>query len=91
MAVISGEVGMRKPEERIFRLAADQLGLAPAECVFVDDVEGNITAARRSASRSCTIRIPIPTRVQLSSCWSLAKTSHGKPAYPRPSTPPQRT
>ena len=46
VAVISGEVGMRKPEERIFTLAADQLGLAPAECVFVDDVEGNITAAK---------------------------------------------
>ncbi len=43
--VISGLVGMRKPEERIFRLAADQLGLEPAECVFVDDMEGNITAA----------------------------------------------
>lgn len=45
-AVISGQVGMRKPEERIFRLATDRLGLAPAECIFVDDVEGNIVAAR---------------------------------------------
>jgi putative hydrolase of the HAD superfamily len=45
-AVISGRVGMRKPEERIFRLAATELGLEPEECVFVDDVEGNITAAR---------------------------------------------
>lgn len=45
-AVISGQVGMRKPEERIFRLAADRLGLAPAECAFVDDIEGNIVAAR---------------------------------------------
>ncbi len=45
-AVISGEVGMRKPEERIFRLAADRLGLSPAECVFVDDIEGNIVAAK---------------------------------------------
>jgi len=44
--VISGEVGMRKPEERIFRLAADRLGLPPGECVFVDDIEGNIVAAK---------------------------------------------
>jgi HAD superfamily hydrolase (TIGR01509 family) len=44
-AVISGEVGMRKPEERIFRLAAERLGLSPAECVFIDDIEGNIVAA----------------------------------------------
>jgi putative hydrolase of the HAD superfamily len=44
--VISAQVGMRKPEERIFLLAADELGLAPARCVFVDDMEGNIAAAR---------------------------------------------
>ena len=44
--VISAEVGMRKPEERIFLHAAGLLGLAPAECVFIDDVEANITAAQ---------------------------------------------
>jgi len=44
--VISGEVGMRKPEQRIFQLALSRLGLQAAECVFVDDVEGNITAAQ---------------------------------------------
>ena len=43
--VISAEVGMRKPEERIFRHAAGLLGLDPAECVFVDDIEVNVTAA----------------------------------------------
>jgi putative hydrolase of the HAD superfamily len=43
--VISGEVGMRKPEERIFRHATGLLGLEPAECVFIDDIEGNIAAA----------------------------------------------
>ena len=45
-AVISGEVGMRKPEERIFQLAATRLGVSPAESIFIDDLEGNITAAR---------------------------------------------
>ena len=43
--VISGEVGMRKPEPRIFRHAARALGLDAAECVFVDDIQANITAA----------------------------------------------
>jgi putative hydrolase of the HAD superfamily len=43
--VISGEVGMRKPEERIFRHATDLLGLAPGECVFIDDIEANVQAA----------------------------------------------
>jgi putative hydrolase of the HAD superfamily len=44
--VISAEVGMRKPEERIFRLAAELLGLEPAECVFIDDIEANVLAAQ---------------------------------------------
>ena len=43
--VISGEVGMRKPEERIFLHAAETLGLAPRQCVFVDDIEANVAAA----------------------------------------------
>jgi len=43
--VISAEVGMRKPEERIFRHAIDLIGLAPGECVFIDDIEANVRAA----------------------------------------------
>ena len=45
VVVISAEVGMRKPEERIFRHTAALLGLDPAECVFIDDIEANVTAA----------------------------------------------
>jgi epoxide hydrolase-like predicted phosphatase len=43
--VISGEVGMRKPEPRIFLHSAGLLGISPAECVFVDDLEANVKAA----------------------------------------------
>ena len=43
--VISAEVGMRKPEPGIFRLAAELLELEPGECVFIDDIEENIRAA----------------------------------------------
>lgn len=42
--VISGQVGMRKPEERIFRYTFDLMGLAPEDCVFVDDLAHNIRA-----------------------------------------------
>ena len=45
--VISGEVGMRKPEPRIFLHAAQLLGLAPEECVFIDDIQANISAAEQ--------------------------------------------
>ncbi|HYY09403.1 MAG TPA: HAD-IA family hydrolase, partial [Kineosporiaceae bacterium] len=36
--VISGRVGMRKPDAEIFRHTAELLGLEPAECVMVDDL-----------------------------------------------------
>ena len=44
--VISGEVGIRKPEPAIYALAAERLGLPPGECVFVDDLPGNLKPAR---------------------------------------------
>jgi epoxide hydrolase-like predicted phosphatase len=43
--VISGEVGMHKPEPDIFRLGAERLGVAPEECVFVDDLRENCAGA----------------------------------------------
>ncbi|GAA2423931.1 hypothetical protein GCM10010191_40100 [Actinomadura vinacea] len=44
--VISAEVGMRKPDERIFRHTVGLVGLPAEQCVFIDDVEHNVTAAR---------------------------------------------
>jgi FMN phosphatase YigB (HAD superfamily) len=35
--VISSEVGLRKPDPAIFRLALDQLGVDPADAMFVGD------------------------------------------------------
>ena len=37
--VLSYEVKMAKPDPQIFILAANNLGLQPEECVFVDDIE----------------------------------------------------
>jgi putative hydrolase of the HAD superfamily len=43
--VISGDVGMHKPEPEIFLLGAERIGVAPAECVFVDDLRENCAGA----------------------------------------------
>jgi putative hydrolase of the HAD superfamily len=43
--VISGEVGMHKPQPEIFELACERVGLAPADCVFVDDLRENCEGA----------------------------------------------
>jgi putative hydrolase of the HAD superfamily len=44
--VDSSEVGMRKPDPRIFEMALDHLGVGPDEAVFLDDAPGNVAAAR---------------------------------------------
>ena len=43
--VISGDVGMHKPEPEIFVLGAERIGVPPAECVFVDDLRENCAGA----------------------------------------------
>lgn len=43
--VISGRVGMRKPEPEIFRYACERLGLVPEQCVMVDDLPHNVHGA----------------------------------------------
>jgi len=43
--VISGDVGMHKPEPDIFLLGAERIGVPPAECVFVDDLRENCAGA----------------------------------------------
>jgi putative hydrolase of the HAD superfamily len=45
VAVISGEVGLRKPEPEIYRLTAERLGVPAGECVFVDDLTPNVRGA----------------------------------------------
>ncbi|WP_067502110.1 HAD family phosphatase [Actinoplanes sp. TFC3] len=44
--VMSFQVGTRKPEPAIFALAAERAGVAPHECVLVDDLLKNCDGAR---------------------------------------------
>jgi epoxide hydrolase-like predicted phosphatase len=44
--VISGDVGVRKPDPRIYELGAEAVDLPPSACVFVDDLPGNLKPAR---------------------------------------------
>lgn len=46
LIIYSHEVGLAKPDPRIFTLTCERLGIQPAELVFLDDVEIHIAAAR---------------------------------------------
>lgn len=43
---ISGDLKMSKPDAHIFMLTMEKLGCAAADCVYVDDREGNLAAAK---------------------------------------------
>jgi epoxide hydrolase-like predicted phosphatase len=43
--VISGDEGMHKPQPEIYELGCERVGLAAAECVFVDDLRENCEGA----------------------------------------------
>jgi len=43
--VISGDVGMHKPQPEIYLLACERLGVEPKDCIFVDDLRENVTGA----------------------------------------------
>ena len=43
--LISGEVGIRKPAREIYELGANEIGVAPEQCVFVDDLPFNLKPA----------------------------------------------
>lgn len=45
VTVISGEVGLRKPDAAIYRMTCEQLRVRPSEAVFVDDMAPNVEAA----------------------------------------------
>lgn len=69
--VISGEIGMRKPEPRIFEHALGRIGLAGEECVFVDDIEANIEAARRLGIVGVHHRDPELTIIELETLFQV--------------------
>jgi epoxide hydrolase-like predicted phosphatase len=69
--VISGEVGMRKPEERIFLLAAQRLGLPPEQCVFIDDIQANVDAATALGMAGVLHREPLATTARLAALLNL--------------------
>jgi putative hydrolase of the HAD superfamily len=74
VVVISAEVGMRKPEERIFRHTAALLGLEPQECVFIDDVPANVAAAEAVGLVGLHHREPGATAAWLTELLGLPPT-----------------
>lgn len=50
--IISAEVGLAKPDPRIYHLALERIDVKPGEAVFLDDMRENVEAARHVGLRA---------------------------------------
>lgn len=69
--VISGHVGLRKPDPKIYLLAAERLGAEPHDCVFVDDFRINIEGAEAVGMTGLLHRDAQETSAQLRELFDI--------------------
>lgn len=49
---LSFELGLRKPNPAIFKAVIDGMGLSPSSILYIDDIEGHVTAAKEAGIES---------------------------------------
>ncbi len=64
VVVNSARVGVAKPEARIYQVAAERAGVAPAACVHVDDLLENVRGAEAVGFRAVHYRGDYPALEQ---------------------------
>jgi len=77
--IYSGEVGLAKPDPRIYQLALERLPAAAPEAVFVDDFIENIRAAQALGMQAVHFRTALQARQELEAVlgrdgWSSTST-----------------
>lgn len=70
--VISGDVGLHKPQPEIYELGAERIGVPAAECVFVDDLRENVAGAEAVGMRAILHRDPAATIAELEHVLGVA-------------------
>ncbi|HEX6979904.1 MAG TPA: HAD family phosphatase [Alphaproteobacteria bacterium] len=63
--VVSGEIGMMKPDPCIFRYLTDTYGLCPERCLFIDDNAANVAGARAAGLQAVQFHDPLKLRADL--------------------------
>lgn len=63
--VVSGEVGLLKPDEAIYRLLLERHGLEARRTVFIDDVERNVAGAKAVGVDGIHFRAGVSLRREL--------------------------
>ena len=65
VVVISGVVGLRKPDAAIYYLTAEQLGVEPPDCLFIDDKQRNTVAAESVGMQTIIFKSAEQLRAEL--------------------------
>ena len=63
--IISAEVGLAKPDPRIFQLALERLGVEADQAIFVDDFERNVEGANALGLHGIQFQTPQQMRFDL--------------------------
>ena len=73
--VISGDVGLHKPQPEIYRLGAERIGVPAESCVFVDDLRENVAGAEAVGMTAILHRDPDATIAELERLFGLDLSS----------------
>jgi putative hydrolase of the HAD superfamily len=65
IVIESSQIGMRKPEPRIYHHAAAHLGVSPSDCVYLDDLGINLKPARSLGFATIKVASPEHTITEL--------------------------
>jgi 2-haloacid dehalogenase len=69
--LVSGEVGLIKPDPRIFELLIERFAIDPRRAVYIDDVEANVIAARPFGIHAIHFTTPAALRSELAALGLL--------------------
>jgi 2-haloacid dehalogenase len=70
--LVSGEVGLIKPDPRIFELLIERFAIDPRRAVYIDDVETNVIAARPLGIHGIHFTTPAALRAELAELGLLS-------------------
>jgi putative hydrolase of the HAD superfamily len=74
VVIESAKIGIRKPDPRIYQMMCDQLGVAPAACVYLDDLGGNLKPAKAMGMTTIKVESGPQAIAELEAATGMALT-----------------
>jgi putative hydrolase of the HAD superfamily len=71
VVIESSKVGLRKPDPKIYLLACQQLGVAPQNTIYLDDLGINLKPAKELGMRTIKVGDPGPALAELAKMTGL--------------------